>query len=126
MSSSDLDHIFGQIKALMTPYEHGSIKARIDTDTRYELWSEKELVADGRKRNDVYFAGLIIQSKYVGFYYMPVYIEPEMKTFFQPELLKMLKGKSCFHIKKLDGALKLQIAEALEKGYKLYEARGWV
>lgn len=110
----------------MTPYEHGSIKARIDTDTRYELWSEKELVADGRKRNDVYFAGLIIQSKYVGFYYMPVYIEPEMKTFFQQELLKMLKGKSCFHIKKLDGALEIQIAEALEKGYKLYEERDWV
>jgi len=41
-------------------------------------------------------------------------------------LLRLLKGKSCFHIKKLTPELLQQIAEALDQGYRLYQARGWV
>ena len=57
---------------------------------------------------------------------MPVYSDPEMKALFQPELLKLLKGKSCFHIKSLDNQLRDQIRAALEDGFKLYQTRGWV
>jgi len=39
-----------------------------------------------------------------------------VKDVFRPELLKLLKGKSCFHIKQLDANLEKQIKEALEKG----------
>ena len=93
---------------------------------RYDLWSFKDLEIAGRKRKEVYFAGLIIQSSYVGFYYMPIYTDVSLKDVFKPELLKLLKGKSCFHVKKLDKELESQIAFALEKGYKLYKKRGWI
>ncbi len=39
---------------------------------------------------------------------MPVYAAPEMKQVFAPELLVLLKGKSCFHIKSLDARLMAQ------------------
>ena len=81
---------------------------------------------EGRKRKEVFFAGLIIQKGYVGFYFMPVYSDVEMKDFFKPELLSRLKGKSCFHIKKLDEALLGQIDEALRRGYALYVQKGWI
>ena len=61
-----------------------------------------------------------------GFYFMPVYAEADLKAVFAPELLKLLKGKSCFHIKKLDPALLDQIKSALQVGYEAYQARGWV
>jgi hypothetical protein len=57
---------------------------------------------------------------------MPVYAEPEMKTVFDPKFLKLLKGKSCFHIKKLDEELLSMIESALAEGYKLYKEKGWV
>jgi hypothetical protein len=57
---------------------------------------------------------------------MPVYAEPEIKALFKPELLKLLKGKSCFHIKILDEELLRQIREALAAGYHQYQERGWV
>ena len=84
------------------------------------------MVVAGRPRNEVYFAGLIVQKGYVGFYYMPVYSDPERKALFKPELLKLLKGKSCFHVRKLDDEVIGQIDEAVQAGHDLYRERGWV
>jgi hypothetical protein len=116
--------IFDQIKKLMKKYEP-PFNARSDFESRYELWSEKDIEIAGRKRKDIYFAGLIIQSNYVGFYFMPVYADTTLKDVFGSELLATLKGKSCFHIKKLDKKLLLQIKKSLEVGFKLYKKRGW-
>jgi hypothetical protein len=126
---SDLQSIFDALQPLLRAYQP-PLTAQVDTPTRYELWSVKPLaeplVIEGRKRSQVFFASLIIQKSYVGFYFMPVYVETELKTIFQPELLRLLKGKSCFHIKKLDTALLEQIDTALKTGFELYRQRGWV
>jgi hypothetical protein len=92
----------------------------------YQLWSERDVVIDRRPRSEVYFAGLIRQKNYVGFYFMPVYTDPEQKALFAPELLRLLKGKSCFHIKHLDDKLLGHVADALTEGRRLYVKRGWV
>lgn len=122
---NDLQAVFEALKPLLQAYAP-PLTPRVDAPTRYELWSVKPLVIEGRKRKEVFFASLIIQKSYVGFYFMPVYVETELKTVFQPELLRLLKGKSCFHIKKLDSALLGQIEAALKMGFELYQQRGWV
>ncbi len=121
----DLIKIFRRLKEMLKKFED-PLKPKFDLDSKYDLWSFKDLVIAGRKRKEVYFAGLIIQSKYVGFYYMPIYTDTSLKDVFKPELLKLLKGKSCFHIKQLDAGLEKQIEVALEKGYALYKKRGWI
>lgn len=118
--------IFEELKALLLPYEKGSIVLRGGTGGQLMLVSEKEVVIDGRKKQEMYFAGLLIQKGYVGFYFMPVYVEAEQKALFAPELMKLLKGKSCFHIKKWDDTLKKQVKDALKKGYEVYKEKGWV
>ena len=122
---NELTIIFQKIKKLMKRYEP-PLNARSDYDSRYELWSVKDVGIAGRKRKEVWFAGLIIQSSYVGFYYMPVYAKPKLKTVFKKELLSKLKGKSCFHIEELDKTLHTQIKEALEIGFTLYKKHGWI
>ena len=121
----ELVKIYKRLKKLLKKYEN-PLTPKFDLDSKYDLWSFKELEIAGRKRKEVYFAGLIIQSSYVGFYFMPIYTDTTLKKVFKPELLSLLKGKSCFHVKKLDDKLEKQIAQALEKGYKLYKKRGWV
>jgi len=74
----------------------------------------------------VFFASIMIQSTYIGFYYMPIYTDVELKEVFKPELLKLLKGKSCFYIKDLSPEIISQIEKALEIGFKLYKKRGWI
>jgi len=117
--------IFVAVKALIKKYE-GPLVSKMDLDSKYDLWSVKDIVIEGRPRKEVSFAGIIIQSDYVGFYFMPVYVDAELKEIFGSKMLKLLKGKSCFHIRQLDSDLIEQIAYALERGYALYQARGWV
>jgi hypothetical protein len=117
--------LFAEVKALLDPYAEGMTSLH-DEPGYYDLWSEKDIVIDGRKRKTVYFAGLIVQKRHVGFYFMPVYAQRDLTAVFGPELLATLKGKSCFHLKELTPALKDQIAAALAAGYRLYKERGWV
>ena len=124
-TTTDLPAIFESLKALLAAYAPPLV-AKMDDASHYDLWSVKDLVIEGRKRREVYFAGLIIQKGYVGFYYMPVYAQTELKDVFAPELLKLLKGKSCFYVKRLTPELLGQIEFALKIGYEAYQARGWV
>ena len=125
MDQQQLLIIFNQLKSLIKPYEW-VLKPKFDLESKYDLRSFKDLIVDGRKRKEMYFVGLIIQSAYVGFYFMPIYTDPKMaaQEVFGPELLKCLKWKSCFHIKKLDDTLIKQITHALKKWYELYQQRG--
>jgi hypothetical protein len=43
-----------------------------------------------------------------------------------PALLKLSKGKTCFHLKRLDDGLRRNIESALEVGAQSYKDRGWL
>lgn len=96
----ELPPIFEALKELLTPYVKGSIVMRGGSGGQVALVSEKEIWVEGKKKPELHFAAVLIQKGYVGFYFMPVYSDPERKELFAPELLKLLKGKACFHIKK--------------------------
>jgi len=120
----ELKPMFDTLKLLLQKYQP-PLSPKVENETSYDLWSFRPVEIDGRKRTEVFFAALIIQKSYVGFYFMPVYAEPEMKNLFAPELLKLLKGKSCFHVKSLTPELLTQIEAALKAGFALYRERGW-
>ena len=117
--------LFAEVKALLEPYAR-RLTVRRDDPGYYDLWSEKDVVVAGRERREVYFAGLVIQKSHVGFYFMPVYADQDLSAVFGPDLLATLKGKSCFHIRRLTPELRDQIQAALSAGWRLYEERGWV
>jgi len=125
LTQEELVEIYSGLKKILKKYQ-GPFQPKLDLDSRYDLWSFKDLEIAGRKRKEVFFASIIIQSTYVGFYYMPIYTDVSLKDFFKPELLKLLKGKSCFYIRDLSPEIIFQIEEALEMGYNLYKKRGWV
>ncbi len=125
VKNPDLIPLFDEMKVLIEPFAE-YFTVRRDEPGAYELWSERDIVIDGRKRHEVFFAGLLIQKSYVGFYFMPVYAEPEMRRVFGSELLALLRGKSCFHIKRLTPEISTQVKDALVAGYELYVQRGWV
>ena len=126
LTQEELLAIFEAVKKEVKPYEKGTVKARIDIQGKYDLWSEKPVEAFGRKYPAMAFASVILQSGYVGFYFMPVYGSDKVKETIPPELLKTLKGKACFHIKTADKDLMKQIKQALKSGYDAYKKQGWV
>jgi hypothetical protein len=125
MLTKDLKDIYNALRPLLAKYSPPLV-ATFDLDSRYELWSQKEVFFAGKKRSEVFFAGLIIQRHYVGLYYMPIYSSPGMKKVLGKELVARLKGKSCFHITALDRTLTAQIRQALKAGMGMYRKNGWV
>lgn len=123
--TKNLDEIFQVIKKLISKYSPPlivSINAANTSKDQYSLLSKKDVVIAGRPRSEIWFASVIKQKNFVGFYYMPIYTNQDEATkFFPPELLKLLKGKSCFHVKYMDFSLEKQIAQALAKGFALYK-----
>jgi hypothetical protein len=137
IKNPNLIPLFEKLKALLEPYapyfeveesdgEYGLVhKGEVKTDKGGYALKGKEL----RELSEVYFAGLIIQKSYVGFYFMPQYttgLPPE--NFSEIELLKLLKGKSCYYItgKHFTPEVKGLIKQALDKGFEEYKKRGWV
>jgi hypothetical protein len=74
----------------------------------------------------MYFASAAIQGSFAGFYFFPIYTHPKEFADMPENLRKCLKGKSCFHIKKLDNDLSKSIRSALKKGFVIYKKAGWV
>ena len=122
----ELIPIFNKLVKLMEPFAKGSIVKSGGEGGQFGLTSKKTVEVGGKKMEEVWFSGLLIQKGYVGFYFMPVYASPELKAELAPELLKCLKGKSCFHIKKADEQIFKQVKDALKKGYDVYKKKGWI
>lgn len=128
MKDNTLPEIYKKVEQEIKKYEKKLTKQKVNTTKpQYHLWSHKDLEIAGSKRDKVYFAWVIQQKHFVGFYFMPVYADSEkMRKVFSKELLSMLQGKSCFHLKKMDDQLLKDIRYALSEGYKEYQQKGWV
>jgi hypothetical protein len=120
-----LKEVFDNLKPLLSVYQPPLI-AIADYESRYELYTGKPVTIDGRQKSTLAFSALIIQTGYVGFYFMPIYANPTLISTLKPELLKTLKGKSCFHIKKIDEEVLNQIKQLLELGFNEYKKREWI
>lgn len=118
--------IFEEIKNMLATYERGTLKLFGGSDGKVALVSKKPVEILGRKKDEIWFASALVQKGYVGFYYMPVYGDPSVKKFIKPELMKCLKGKACFYIKKFDKEIFSQIKEALAIGYREWHQHGWI
>ena len=99
---------------------------KVGTKRSYALWSPKETVIGGRKYPGVNFVTVIEQKGYVGFYFMPIYMNPELQSKVPERLLKMKKGKCCFHVKAIDKDLLAEIKSALDLGLRAFQKNSWL
>lgn len=117
--------IFNELRKLLSGYVKGNYVAKNDLPGNYSVYYNKEVEILGRKYPDIPMAGILVQKGYVGLYFFCIYTDPELKKQFPSELLKHLKGKTCFHIKKSDPALLKQVGDALQTGYQYFLSKGW-
>lgn len=129
--SETLEAVFDQLYQLLSRYspplktKSGTVRGKKD----FHLTIPKAVVVPGAYENkpvEVGLAAIILQKGYVGFYFMPIYIEPAVKKKLAPSLIKLLQGKTCFHVKKLDEDFLGHVKAALDEGIKNYKDRGWL
>ena len=108
-SSDSLGPIYDTLEKLLSsfapPLEVFSRKIRNKRDMALRVPKPVSIgKAYGGKPVQVDLAALILQKDYVGFYFMPAYVDPNLRKKLAPALMKLLKGQTCFHVKQLDDA----------------------
>ena len=89
----------------------GDLKITIDTPEKFEVSGTIEAMQGKKKVDGIYFSSVVPKPKDVRFYFFPTYTHKEQLGDLPESLSKCLKGKSCFHIKKLDEELEGHINE---------------
>jgi hypothetical protein len=125
----DLDYIFNELKKILMKHasdldifdEFLNSKAKVKK-VSYHLYGKEQVKIYG-KTQKVFLAGIVKQKNYVGFYFMPIYSDPD-KFILGEELKKALHGKTCFYIK--DNTLFNQVEQLLIQGKELYKKKGWI
>lgn len=120
-----LVELYKQLKPLLEKYSP-PLTAKKDSDTGYEVWGTKQAMIADKMKSEIFFAAFMVQKNFVGFYYFPIYTHPEIRKDISPKLIKLLSGKSCFHITQLDDLLLQDIEATLKFGFEFYKEKGWI
>lgn len=91
---------------------------------KFEVTGTIEAMQGKKKVDGMYFSTIVPKPKDVRLYFFPIYTHAEQLKDIPENLRKCLKGKSCFHIKKMDESLETAIKEMVAKGIKLYQTDG--
>lgn len=97
------------------------LKVRTDKPTNFEVAGTKEAMQGKQKVDGYYFASVIPKPKDIRLYFFPIYTHAAAYDgTLSDELKNCLKGKSCFHIKKLSPEMEKEIEGMVNKGVELY------
>ncbi len=88
-----------------------------------EACGTKEAMQGKQKVDGFYFASIMPKPKDLRFYFFPLYTHVDSFTL-SPDLQKMLKGKTCFHLKRLDDSLRTELKAMIAKGVKIFQEQG--
>jgi len=130
-TAASLDSIYQAVEKLMLKYSppfRTDIASLTRAKKSLQLTVPKPVAipgAYGGKPTHLEMAAIIRQKDFVGFYLMPIYVDPSLKKELSAALLKLLKGKTCFHLKRLDDVLLRDIQHALAISVAAYQRKGW-
>lgn len=96
------------------------LRIRKDNENVFEVAGTIEVMQGKQKVDGFYFGSVVPKPNDIRLYYFPIYTHASEFDWISDELRKSLKGKSCFHIKKLDKELLLDIEKMIKKGVDLY------
>lgn len=100
------------------------LKTTAENDAKTEFSGTIEAMQGKKKVDGIYFGSVIPKPKDIRLYFFPLYTHADAFTEMPDTLRKCLKGKTCFHIKKMDEELEKSIEEMIAKGVQTYQEAG--
>lgn len=121
---SDINEIENCLKEMLKE-QAPDLRIRHEEATKFEVCGTKEVMQGKQKVDGHYFASVIPKAKDIRLYFFPIYTHVDQFDL-SPETKKSLKGKSCFHIKKMTPEMETEINEMIKTGVKLYKKDGLI
>ena len=124
---TDVVEIFQTIRANLQPYTANGFTARVNSETVYELWSEKLFDANGDKIEVKPFARVAIENDVVNFSLLSIDDDLDLSKIMHPDLLTLSEdGSASFVISEIDDKLTDQIISSLGMNFTSFKQNGWV
>ncbi|MEW6285371.1 MAG: DUF1801 domain-containing protein [Chloroflexota bacterium] len=115
-AKTDFASVFQELKKILQPF---APKLTVKTDSADVYYLDGPYSPKWKK--ELYFGSVHIQKNYVSFYFMPVYMYPDLLNGISPELKKHMQGKSCFNFKQVEPALFKELKALVRKGYDRFK-----
>ena len=98
------------------------LQIRKENENVFEVAGTKKRMQGKQMVDGYYFSSVVPKPKDIRLYFFPLYTHPTQFGEMSVALKKCLKGKTCFHIKKLDDTLEAEIKEMIKNGIDAYLA----
>lgn len=93
----------------------------IETKDNFEVKGNIPTMQGRKKVDGIYFASVLEKPNDVRLYFFPIYTHKEAFNQLPEIAKKCLKGKSCFHVKKMDFELESAFNEMIALGVTVYK-----
>lgn len=100
------------------------LKVAAETEAKTEFSGTVEAMQGKKKVDGIYFGSVIPKPKDIRLYFFPLYTHVDAFADIPENLRKCLKGKTCFHIKKMDEELENGIHAMIKRGVEVYKKDG--
>lgn len=121
--TKDVNEIREKLVSILMEYKD-HFKISSDTFEKFEVCGTIEAMQGRKKVDGFFFASVVPKPKDVRLYFFPVYTHKDEVGELPASLVKALKGKSCFHIKKIDEEIEADLREMVRKSVEVYKKVG--
>ena len=119
--------IFEEIKTILQQQSPPMLISK-DTKDCFELTGNKPVAYGSTKKivPGMYFSSVIMRKDMVSFHFFPIYMRRELFETLIPNMIKHLKGKSCFNITKPEQVNKKELTALIKKGIAAWRKLGYI
>jgi hypothetical protein len=118
---------FEKIKSVLQKQSPPMIVSK-NTKDYFELIGNKAVPYGSKKvmAPGMYFCSVFVRKDMISFHFFPIYMKREIFEPLIPNLIKLLKGKSCFNFKNTEQVNEKELSALLKKGVEAWEKLGYM
>ncbi len=124
--TKDLNEISDKLKAVLQ--KHKTVfKVTSEKPENYQVSGTIPTMQGKQKVDGIYFASVVPKPKDIRFYFFPLYTHKEqIDPLLSDDTRKLLKGKTCFHVKHLTPEIEANLQQLTDKAVQLYQQDNWL
>jgi hypothetical protein len=119
-AKGDFAAVFARLRTILTPYAPEMVVVKNDPQ-----WYYLDTHSVGANKKPIAFAAVRLGKNFVGFYLMPLYMNPTLQARVSPALSKRKQGKTCFNFAAVDEGLFAELEALTKAGHECFRKTGW-
>ena len=119
--------IFEKIKSIMLQQSPPMVVSK-DDENNFELIGNKPVPYGSTKKivPGMFFVSVLLNKTMVSLHFFPMYLNNELYESLVPNMIKLLKGKTCFNIKDVKEINEKELNALLKKGVNVWREMGYL